>query len=169
MAVVAFGIRRNTQEAEEAPLLRVQVGKPARGFKSLFLRSILSAKTTGDSSSFCIFKVNLWIISCKNTIYSAEMEIEKKLKKLVKNGWHWQKRVVLWLSWLVRDSKNKRKIKKFLTKRNGFDKISKLSREKNDRNLDNWTIDNNPWKFLWREISKNGSYEPTDSKKGRIS
>ena len=30
-----------------------------------------------------------------------------------------------------------KKIKKFLTKRNGFDKISKLSRGKNDRNLDN--------------------------------
>ena len=30
-----------------------------------------------------------------------------------------------------------RKIKKFLTKRKRFDKISKLSREKNDRNLDN--------------------------------
>ena len=35
-----ISIRRNTQEAEEAPLLRVEVGKPARGFKSLFLRSI---------------------------------------------------------------------------------------------------------------------------------
>ena len=33
-----YGIWRNTQEAEEAPLLRVQVGQPARGFKSLFLR-----------------------------------------------------------------------------------------------------------------------------------
>ena len=31
----------------------------------------------------------------------------------------------------------KRKIKKFLTKRNRFDKISKLSQGKNDRNLDN--------------------------------
>ena len=30
-----------------------------------------------------------------------------------------------------------KKIKKFLTKRNRFDKISKLSQEKNDRNLDN--------------------------------
>ena len=49
----------------------------------------------------------------------------------------------------------KRKIKKFLTKRKRFDKISKLSREKNDRNLDNWTIDNNPWKFLWRENFSN--------------
>ena len=67
----------------------------------------------------------------------------------------WRCWVVLYLSWLVRDSKNKRKIKKFLTKRNGFDRISKLSREKNDRNLDNWTIDNNPWKFLWRENFSN--------------
>ena len=31
----------------------------------------------------------------------------------------------------------KRKIKKFLTKRKRFDKISKLSKRKNDRNLDN--------------------------------
>ena len=30
-----------------------------------------------------------------------------------------------------------KKMKKFLTKRKRFDKISKLSREKNDRNLDN--------------------------------
>ena len=34
------------------------------------------------------------------------------------------------------DERN-RKIKKFLTKRKRFDKISKLSLEKNDRNLDN--------------------------------
>ena len=39
---------------------------------------------------------------------------------------------------LTREGQRKqKKIKKFLTKRNGFDKISKLSREKNDRNLDN--------------------------------
>ena len=31
----------------------------------------------------------------------------------------------------------KKNQKKFLTKRKRFDKISKLSREKNDRNLDN--------------------------------
>ena len=51
--------------------------------------------------------------------------------------------------------RQKRKIKKFLTKRKRFDKISKLSQRKNDRNLDNWTIDNNPWKFLWRENFSN--------------
>ena len=33
--------------------------------------------------------------------------------------------------------KRKNKIKKFLTKRKRFDKISKLSQIKNDRNLDN--------------------------------
>ena len=44
-----YGIWRNTQEAEEAPLLRVQVGQPARGFKSLFLR------LAGDSRrQFCL-------------------------------------------------------------------------------------------------------------------
>ena len=37
----------------------------------------------------------------------------------------------------MRDGEKQRKIKKFLTKRNGFDKISKLSQKKNDRNLDN--------------------------------
>ena len=45
--------------------------------------------------------------------------------------------MVLYLSWLVRDRQEKRKIKKFLTKRKRFDKISKLSQRKNDRNLDN--------------------------------
>ena len=36
-----------------------------------------------------------------------------------------------------RQQKRKNKIKKFLTKRKEFDKISKLSQIKNDRNLDN--------------------------------
>ncbi len=36
-----------------------------------------------------------------------------------------------------RQQKRKNKIKKFLTKRKRFDKISKLSQIKNDRNLDN--------------------------------
>ena len=37
----------------------------------------------------------------------------------------------------MRDSKIKKKIKKFLTNEKHFDIISKLSLEKNDRNLDN--------------------------------
>ena len=36
-----------------------------------------------------------------------------------------------------RQQKRKNKIKKFLTKRNAYDKILKLSQKKNDRNLDN--------------------------------
>ena len=36
-----------------------------------------------------------------------------------------------------RQQKRKNKIKKFLTKRKRFDKISKLSQRKDDRNLDN--------------------------------
>ena len=31
-----------------------------------------------------MFKVNLWIISCKNTRYSAEMTTEKKVEKTCK-------------------------------------------------------------------------------------
>ena len=37
----------------------------------------------------------------------------------------------------MRESKKQKKIKKFLTNEKCFDKILKLSLEKNDRNLDN--------------------------------
>ena len=36
-----------------------------------------------------------------------------------------------------RQQRKIKKLKKFLTKRKGFDKISKLSQRENDRNLDN--------------------------------
>ena len=39
---LAYRMWRNTQEAEGAPLLRVQYGIPQRGFKSLFLRQCRS-------------------------------------------------------------------------------------------------------------------------------
>ena len=42
---------RSTQEVEEAPLLRAQVGKPARGFKSLLLRQ----NSRSNFSSGCYF------------------------------------------------------------------------------------------------------------------
>ena len=45
--------------------------------------------------------------------------------------------MVIYLSLLVRDSGKQNKLKKFLTNEMRFDKISKLSLEKNDRNLDN--------------------------------
>ena len=77
-----------------------------------------------------------------------------------KNCWQRLADVITYISCRLKRTEReaewqKRKIKKFLTKRKRFDKISKLSQRKNDRNLDNWTIDNNPWKFLWRENFSN--------------
>ena len=66
-----------------------------------------------------------------------------------------------------RQRKTKNKIKKFLTKRKRFDKISKLSQERTARTLiteqQTTTLEN----FFEEKISKNGSNEPNTVKKGK--
>ena len=51
------------------------------------------------------------------------------------------------------DENLKRKRKKFLTESRWCDNLNRLTRESTakKKNIDNWTIDNNPWKFLIRE------------------
>ena len=77
---------RNTQEAEEAPLLRVQVGQPARGFESLFLRQ---AKTADRLSGFLfalLREENNGIYCVSSIINILPIECWRKNKKTSKKA-----------------------------------------------------------------------------------
>ena len=83
--------------------------------------------------------------------------MENNVKKLYEMSWQYHTKDANIVK-LTRERKQKRiskKIKKFLTSDNEFGNIKKLSLKSETENLDNWTIDNDPWKFL-RENSKNG-------------
>ena len=106
----------------------------ARGFKSLLLRLILSQKLLESSGSFCMYNARLWVISNKDTRCCIRLKTLKKSKKWLTNDTENGNIVKLTRE---RQQRKIKKLKKFLTKRKGFDKISKLSQRENDRNLDN--------------------------------
>ena len=69
----------------------------------------------------------------------------KKVLDIQENGCYYKQAD----AWEMKVLNAEQKIKKLLTNMKCFDIIWKLSHETaTTKNIDNWTIDNKPWKFL---------------------
>ena len=70
----------------------------------------------------------------------------KKVLDIQENGCYYKQAD----AWEMKVLNAEQKIKKLLTNMKHFDIIQKLSHETatTKKNIDNWTIDNKPWKFL---------------------
>ena len=92
---------------------------------------------------------NHWQFKIRMIRYNTSLKQTANSKSEQQNGSgdrQWLRRRAEMRTW-------KRKIKKFLTESCWCDNLNRLTRESTakKKNIDNWTIDNNPWKFLIRE------------------
>ena len=96
------------------------------------------------------------MIKYKSSHLTERTNFLKRRKSSWKSSWQEMTKMLIWISWLEREKRESKKIKfkKFLTSAKRCDRITELLlklRATKTKNIDNWTIDNNPWKFLIRE------------------
>ena len=98
------------------------------------------------NKKFCI-KIRAWVWEYSDENFEKS-KLQKEIKKLLTSLDEYAILSKLSREGLLHNSK--KEIKKLLTNMKRFDIIQKLSHETatTKKNIDNWTIDNKPWKFF---------------------
>ena len=98
-----------------------------------------------ENKKFCI-KIRAWVWKYSDENFEKS-KLQKEIKKLLTSLDEYAILNKLSREGVLHNSK--KEIKKLLTNMKHFDIMQKLSHETaTTKNIDNWTIDNKPWKFL---------------------